>query len=253
MRVAAALGQLDGSCVHVHQPVKQRIDVAVRVSASNLELSAHDRQQGAQFVRGIRRELLLFGHVGLESVEHHVEDIRQVAELIGPALQRGALRQVTCAAGRATSLMRPSGASIRPAMNHPQMKPIARSKTMIPIDEQRLVDRFVTDPHGLIIREINRLSVSDLLRTPRRRPPLILPMRLVPPLPRLGLRPEDNGPIRASHRPVEAFLDVLAKPVVGDQFRNFRASGRLLRLPLRDARPVLQCPATRCGVATQLA
>ena len=52
------------------------------------------------------------------------------------------------------------------------------------LDVERLVDRLVADPHGLIIGEVDLEPVRDLLRAPRRHPAPVLAMRLVPALPR---------------------------------------------------------------------
>src|SRR5699024_1543520 len=70
-----------------------------------------------------------------------------------------------------------------------------------PLDKQRLVDRLVTDTHGLIIREIDLKPVRDLLWAPRRRPPTILPVRLAPALP----SPPVTGP--ATTVPSARFTD----------------------------------------------
>jgi hypothetical protein len=47
------------------------------------------------------------------------------------------------------------------------------------LDEQRLVDRLVADPHGLIIGEVDFEPVSDLLRAPGRGPSTVTTVRLV--------------------------------------------------------------------------
>lgn len=85
----------------------------------------------------------------------------------------------------------------------------------------------MTDTHGLIIREVDPQAVRDLLRTPRSSPPTILPVRLVTTLPVRSHGPSNDGSVSAGHRPVEAFLDVLAKSVVGHQLGGLRALGRL--------------------------
>ena len=111
----------------------------------------------------------------------------------------------------------------------------------------------MTDAHGLIIGEVDPQPMRDLFRTPCRGPPTILPVRLIATFPICGLRPSNDRSISTLHRPVEAVLDVLAKPIVGDEFGDFRTLGRLLRFPLRHRRPVLLRAASCGGVATQLA
>src|SRR6185437_5133698 len=51
------------------------------------------------------------------------------------------------------------------------------------LDIERLVDRLVADPHGLIIGKIQLDPLGDLLRTPAPHPAPIAAMRLVPALP----------------------------------------------------------------------
>ena len=77
--------------------------------------------------RGRRcREPTLLGDVGFELREHGVEGVRQLAELVvGPS------RSIRCdsepfAARRVASVIRLSGASMRPARNHPPSSPKAR-------------------------------------------------------------------------------------------------------------------------------
>ncbi len=52
------------------------------------------------------------------------------------------------------------------------------------LDVERLVDRLVTDAHVYIFREVDLEPVADLLSAPRRRPPPVLAVGLVQPLPR---------------------------------------------------------------------
>ena len=121
------------------------------------------------------------------------------------------------------------------------------------LDEQRLIDRLVADAHGLIIREVDLQTARDLLRTPRGHPPPILPMRLVQPLPCRWFRPDDDPAVRTADTAGETLLDVLTQPVVGREPRRLRSLRRLLSLPLRHQRPVLQRPTARGRVAAQLA
>jgi hypothetical protein len=99
--------------------------------------------------------------------------------------------------------------------------------------------------------EMDLQPVGDLLRAPRQRPPPVGPVRLVQPLPRRRLRPADDRAIRSANVPGEPFLQVLAQPVIGHQLGGLRTLCSLLRLPLRDQRPVLGFTASGRGVATQ--
>ncbi|RKE17684.1 hypothetical protein BX266_0946 [Streptomyces sp. TLI_171] len=76
------LGQVDRPGVHGVQPVEEFRAVPGRVLAGHVEQGAGDRQRGAQFVRGVRGEPLVLGHVLLQAVEHRVEGVRELPELV---------------------------------------------------------------------------------------------------------------------------------------------------------------------------
>ena len=95
--------------------------------------------------------------------------------------------------------------------------------------------------------------VRDLLRAPRHRPPSILPVRLVQPLPCRRLRPDDDTAVGTADVAGKALLDILTQPVIRRERRHLWAFRRLLRLPLRHERPVLRLPATSRRVPAQLA
>lgn len=81
-------------------------------------------------MRGIGGEPLLLGDVGLQLLEHRVEDVGEVAELVAGAGRAIRCESDPCAASRAASPMRSRGASIRPASNQPPPSPRASSTTM---------------------------------------------------------------------------------------------------------------------------
>lgn len=112
-----------------------------------------------------------------------------------------------------------------------------------PFDVKGLVDRFVTDPHALIIGEIDFDSLGDLFRTPCQRPRAVAPARLVPTPPRCHRGTIDERPVRQVQAPVEALLDVLAQSVVAYELRGLRATGEQLGFPLRGRGSVLEFPA----------
>ena len=97
---------------------------AARIVAGDVEQGLRDRQRRAQFVGGVGGEPLLFGDVGLEPCEHRVEGVGELAELVvgGPAAGFGA-RAIRSRRMRVASVMRVSGASIRPASSHPPTRP----------------------------------------------------------------------------------------------------------------------------------
>ena len=83
------------------------------------------------------------------------------------------------------------------------------SKGTTPLDVQRLVDRFVTDAHRIIIGEVDGQTMSNLLRTPRPRPSSVLPWSMAPPVPRY-LGASDRLPGRGDDLAGQPVLDIAA-------------------------------------------
>src|SRR5699024_8780441 len=120
-----------------------------------------------------------------------------------------------------------------------------------PLDEQRLIDRFVTDTHGFIIGEVDLQTISDLLGAPCRRPSPVGPVGLVQSLPRPRRGTRDNRAVRQADVAGEPVLHVLTKPRVLNELRGLRAFRSLLGLPLGNRGPVLLLPATSRSIAAQ--
>ena len=93
------------------------------VVAGDVEEGPRDRQRGAQFMGGVRGEPLLFGDVGLELFEHRVERVGEFAELVLRPSMRIRWDSDPFPATRVASVIRVSGASIRPARIHPPRRP----------------------------------------------------------------------------------------------------------------------------------
>ena len=141
---------------------------------------------------------------------------------------------------------------------HPQRPPGAQAGDQLALerasalDVERLVDRLVADPHGLIIGEVDLQPLRDLLGAPRRDPAAVLAVRLVPAVPRPGRRPGDRRPVRAAHLPRQPFLHVVAQPLVR---RPASPSSVVARpAPPSTARPTPDSRACRrvsprCGAA----
>ena len=62
------------------EAVDEFAGVAVQIVAGDVEKCLRDRQWGAQFVRGIGCESLLFGDVCFEPRKHGVEGVGEFAE-----------------------------------------------------------------------------------------------------------------------------------------------------------------------------
>jgi hypothetical protein len=97
-RADEALGVIDrGADVRRH--AAQVAGRAVRVSQHDVDRRAHDRQRGAQFVRGVGDEPLLAFERGLEPAEHLVERLGQFAQLVAGTCRCDPRRQVAFGGG----------------------------------------------------------------------------------------------------------------------------------------------------------
>ena len=86
-------GEFDRSGIDVVQAFDERVGVAVRVVASDIEEGLRDRQRRAQLVRGVGGEPLLLGDLGFEPRQHGVEAVGQLAELVVAARQLDPMRE----------------------------------------------------------------------------------------------------------------------------------------------------------------
>jgi hypothetical protein len=108
----------------------------------------------------------------------------------------------------------------RPHPRHPQRPPGPQARGQLTLQAatrlhvKGLVDRLVRDPHRLIVGEVDRQPVRDLLRTPRRRPPAILPPPDVSPDPGARLRPSHLDAVLIANLARQPLLDVLARAVI---------------------------------------
>src|SRR5699024_2341323 len=110
---------------------------------------------------------------------------------------------------------------------------------------------LVTDPHGVIIGELERQPSSDLLGAPSLHPPPVTAMRLVLALPLRSLRTKHLA-IIGGDPPREPVLDVVTQPVVGGQFRHLGSPRPPLSVPLGERRLVLEPERPGRRVAAQL-
>ena len=119
------------------------------------------------------------------------------------------------------------------------------------MDVQGLVDGFVRDSHGLILRELDSQPARDLLRAPCQRPAPVLAATVTPPGP-WYLRAGHYAALWSLYPPGKPLLHVLAQRLVRSEFRGLGALGPPLGMPLRCRGTILQPAATRGGVAAQL-
>ena len=73
------------------------------------------------------------------------------------------------------------------------------------LNEQRLIDGFMADAHGLIFREVDRQSAGDLLRAPSACPPPVLPWSMPTAFPGHG-RAGNRSPAWSDHHASQPFL-----------------------------------------------
>ena len=116
-------GEVDRSGVDGVEAVDELAGVAVRIVAGDLEQCLRDRQRGAQFVGGVGCESLLFGDVRFEPREHGVEAVGELAELVVATRQLDPVGERSVRGHAVASVMRVSGASMRPARSHPPTRP----------------------------------------------------------------------------------------------------------------------------------
>jgi len=77
----------------------QFVDRRARLGQDDVGSGAHQGQGGAQFVAGVGDELALGAERAVEALQHRVEGVGQLAELVARALQGDALRQVVLGGG----------------------------------------------------------------------------------------------------------------------------------------------------------
>ncbi len=116
-------GEVDRPGVDDVQAVDEFAGVAVPVVAGHVQQRLRDRQRGAQFVGGVGREPLLFGDVCFEPREHGVEGVGEFAELVLRPSSWIRWDSDPFVASRVASVMRVSGASMRPASSQPPSRP----------------------------------------------------------------------------------------------------------------------------------
>ena len=93
---------------------------------------------------------------------------------------------------------------------------------VLTLNMRDLVDRLVGDPHGLIIREIDRQPIDNLLRTSSSSPPACPSTEVVSPPPLRPHRARYRRSVKAPDHPGQPILDVVAEPVVVDGIERGR-------------------------------
>src|SRR5207342_3420629 len=119
------------------------------------------------------------------------------------------------------------------------------------LNEQRLIDGFMADAHGLIVREVNQQAAGDLFRAPGVCPPPVLPWSMPTALPGHG-RAGNRSPARSDDDASQSFLHIGLQCRVERKLRLLWAASSSLGVPLRCRRAIFEAAASGGGVAPQL-
>src|ERR1700733_943416 len=145
----------------------------------------------------------------------------------------------------------------RTRSRYPQRPPSAQAGRQLAaqrattLHEQRLIDSFMADAHGLIVREVDRQSPSNLLRAPGVCPSPMLP-RSVPAAFPVHSRARSRSTTRSDDDPSQPLFHIGSQCRVESKLRQLWAASRSLGMPLRCRRAILQITASGRGVAPQL-
>lgn len=135
---------------------------------------------------------------------------------------------------------------------HPQVAHQLALESTSPLDVEGLVDGFVGNTHGLVIREVNLQTVGNLLRRPSIDPSAVTTMRLVAADERSLLRPGDLASLSIADPALQAVLDISAQTWIHHQLGRLGPSGHQLGLPLRNRCPILKLATASGSVAGEL-
>ncbi|CAB3775235.1 hypothetical protein LMG29542_08617 [Paraburkholderia humisilvae] len=149
------------------------------------------------------------------------------------------------------------GPGLRPGPRYAQRPPCAKTADQLTLegapalDIESLVNCFVRDAHGFVIREVELQPFGNLLGRPAIDPFTVTAMRLASPFERRLPRPSSLTAISVANLALQTVLHVVVQPWVSHQFRRFRSFGNQFCLPLRNRSPILKPAATSCSVTCQ--
>jgi hypothetical protein len=118
------------------------------------------------------------------------------------------------------------------------------------LDEQRLVDRLMRDPHRRIIGEIEVEPVGNLLRAPRHRPAPVLASPVTPADPaHIGTCQE--RPVEFGDSARQSILYVLAERIIDGKLRHFGTPSPPIGMSLGGQGAVVEIAAAGRGIPAQ--
>jgi hypothetical protein len=116
------------------------------------------------------------------------------------------------------------------------------------LNEQRLLDGFMADAHGLVVREVNQQVAGDLLRAPGVCPPSVLPWSM-PTAPPGHDRAGNRSPAGSDDDASQSFLDIDLQCRIERKLRLLGTARSSLGVPLRCRRAIRQAAASGGSVA----
>ena len=135
---------------------------------------------------------------------------------------------LTCPAARCRARARGTSSARLSSQARQQLS----TQSATPLDIQRAVDGLMRDPHGSIIREIDRQPVSDLLRIPGRGPSPVL----ATPLPLRSRRPRYWRAVVQANHSGKPIGHVLVQLYVDRQFGRLGPARHQVESATRRAR-----------------
>ena len=116
---------------------------------------------------------------------------------------------------------------------------------------KRLIDGFVADPHGCVLRKVHFQTLRDLFRAPGTGPAPTLPMNGPSPFPYHN-RTIEGDATRRSEKTGQTVLHIIAQGWVARQLAWFWALCCTIRMLLRRNRAVVKVAPTCRGVTPDL-
>src|SRR5215213_7619400 len=117
-----------------------------------------------------------------------------------------------------------------PRPRHPQHPPCSQAgrefapQRSFALDEEGLIDGFVADAHGRVVRKVDRQASGNLLRAPGSGPPPILSLAMPAALPG-DSRTGNGNTARSDDDASQSLLDISAQARVEGKLRRLRAPG----------------------------
>ena len=146
------------------------------------------------------------------------------------------------------------GLCLCPGPGHAQRPPSTQTANQLTLespsalDVERLVDGFVRNAHGFVIRKVGLQSIGNLFGRPTIDPFAVTAMRLVSSYERRLHRTRNVTALSVANLALQPVLHVVAQLWISRPFGWLGSFGKQLRLPLRNRSAILKTAATSCTV-----